>query len=221
MAVNKVIYAGETLVDLTGVTVTPETLAEGATALDASGELIVGTMTGDDLNAVLAEQEQLIAELQETLRNKTAGEGGGEDDAPKYVKIFARPESTTAFTIVNPLGGIAKQVLVYRVSTTETENRKIQKYIADRDYGIGVVELISTSGTVRYPVTKAEDDTPGNSQFAMSNGVIKLQRHSSANTWDTESEYEVEIYQSDSDNSDVLSIIKEKVNGYDIITGEV
>lgn len=46
MAVNKVIYAGETLIDLTGVTVTPETLAEGATALDASGEPIVGTMTG-------------------------------------------------------------------------------------------------------------------------------------------------------------------------------
>lgn len=45
MAVNKVIYAGDTLIDLTGDSVTPETLAQGVTAHDASGKLIVGTMT--------------------------------------------------------------------------------------------------------------------------------------------------------------------------------
>ena len=42
-------------------------------------EDIVVTATGgvpEDLNAVLTEQEQLIASLQETLRGKTAGEGG-------------------------------------------------------------------------------------------------------------------------------------------------
>lgn len=44
MAVNKVIYAGETLIDLTSDTVTPETLAEGVTAHDSSGNLIIGTM---------------------------------------------------------------------------------------------------------------------------------------------------------------------------------
>lgn len=43
MAVNKVIYDGETLVDLTMDTVTPEALAEGATAHAANGEQIVGT----------------------------------------------------------------------------------------------------------------------------------------------------------------------------------
>ena len=46
MAVNKVVYGGETLIDLTSVTVTPETLAEGATALNACGEHIIGTMSG-------------------------------------------------------------------------------------------------------------------------------------------------------------------------------
>lgn len=45
MAVNKVVLAsGETLVDLTGTTVTPSTLAVGYTALDKTGELIHGTM---------------------------------------------------------------------------------------------------------------------------------------------------------------------------------
>jgi hypothetical protein len=43
MAVNKVVYYGVTLIDLTGVSVTPETLAEGVTAYNAQGELIVGT----------------------------------------------------------------------------------------------------------------------------------------------------------------------------------
>lgn len=46
MAVNKVTYGGETLIDLTGDSVTPATLAEGVTAHDASGNVIVGTMRG-------------------------------------------------------------------------------------------------------------------------------------------------------------------------------
>jgi hypothetical protein len=44
MAINKVVYDGDTLVDLTSDTVTPETLAKGYTAHGADGEAIVGTM---------------------------------------------------------------------------------------------------------------------------------------------------------------------------------
>lgn len=46
MAVNKVEYFGKVLLDLTGDTVTAETLAEGVTAHDKSGAKITGTMTG-------------------------------------------------------------------------------------------------------------------------------------------------------------------------------
>ena len=46
MAVNKVIYNGRTLIDLTAVDVTPETLAAGSKAMNAAGELIEGTMQG-------------------------------------------------------------------------------------------------------------------------------------------------------------------------------
>lgn len=47
MAVSKIELAnGEVLIDLTADTVTPETLAEGVTAHDKSGAVIVGTMTG-------------------------------------------------------------------------------------------------------------------------------------------------------------------------------
>lgn len=41
--VNKVIYGGQTLIDTSGVTVTPDKLQKGYTALDKSGALIVGT----------------------------------------------------------------------------------------------------------------------------------------------------------------------------------
>ena len=44
MAVNQVIYGGETLIDLRDDTVTPETLAEGITAHTANGERVVGVM---------------------------------------------------------------------------------------------------------------------------------------------------------------------------------
>lgn len=45
MKVNKVIYAGTTLIDLTSDSVTPDSLALGVTAHDASGKVIVGTAT--------------------------------------------------------------------------------------------------------------------------------------------------------------------------------
>ena len=44
MAVNKVVYGTTVLVDLTEDTVTPDKLLKGATAHDASGEPITGTM---------------------------------------------------------------------------------------------------------------------------------------------------------------------------------
>lgn len=47
MGVNKVdLSTGETLIDISNDTVTPETLAEGATAHNAQGELIIGAMAG-------------------------------------------------------------------------------------------------------------------------------------------------------------------------------
>lgn len=44
MGVSKVDFAGNTLVDLTGDSVTPETLLEGATAHNAAGNQIAGAV---------------------------------------------------------------------------------------------------------------------------------------------------------------------------------
>ena len=45
MAVNKVVFGGETIINLTNDTVTPDTLAKGITAHDASGKAITGRMS--------------------------------------------------------------------------------------------------------------------------------------------------------------------------------
>ena len=47
MAINKVIYGGETLIDLTSDTVVAEKMLDGYTAHDKSGALITGTCTND------------------------------------------------------------------------------------------------------------------------------------------------------------------------------
>lgn len=45
MAVNKVVYGGSTLIDLTTDTVTADTLLNGATAHNRSGVSVTGTVT--------------------------------------------------------------------------------------------------------------------------------------------------------------------------------
>lgn len=60
MAVSKVELGGETLIDISGDTVTPETLAEGATAHNSAGEPIKGTMKNlseVDASKVIFDQE--------------------------------------------------------------------------------------------------------------------------------------------------------------------
>ena len=65
--VNKVVLqSGETLIDLTGDSVTPEKLAKGVTAHDKSGAVITGTSTYD------ADTQDATAGAAEILSGKTA-----------------------------------------------------------------------------------------------------------------------------------------------------
>ena len=54
MGVNKIIYDGEILIDLTGCSVTPDMLGEGITAFDAAGEPITGVAACVDSQDIAA-----------------------------------------------------------------------------------------------------------------------------------------------------------------------
>lgn len=68
--VNKVIYGGEVLIDLTGDTVTASDILTGKTAHDKSGAVITGTCAYD------ADTSDATAAAAEILANKTAYVGG-------------------------------------------------------------------------------------------------------------------------------------------------
>jgi hypothetical protein len=66
MAINKVIYGNDVLIDLTADTITASDLASGVTAHDASGAAITGTSTKD---SDTSEDTALVGEI---LSGKTA-----------------------------------------------------------------------------------------------------------------------------------------------------
>lgn len=64
--INKVVYAGTTLIDLTADTVTVDKLIKGITAHDQSGAIIEGTCTFD------VDSTDANASVSDILKNKTA-----------------------------------------------------------------------------------------------------------------------------------------------------
>lgn len=64
--INKVIFGGQTIIDLTSDTITAADLASGATAHDASGAVITGTNTND---SDTSQDDALVGEI---LEGKTA-----------------------------------------------------------------------------------------------------------------------------------------------------
>lgn len=99
MAANKVAINGKTILDLTQDTVTPATLAKGATAHDKSGAKIVGTMeTGGDYNIAATPNADGTQNLAIT---DAAGGGGGGGSG----------ETGTTSLTVYPAGGIERPIL--------------------------------------------------------------------------------------------------------------
>lgn len=75
MAINKVIYGGNTLIDLTGDSVTKDKLLAGYTAHDKSGEVIEGTcpFDVDSTDATVTSAEILSGQTAYARGNKISG----------------------------------------------------------------------------------------------------------------------------------------------------
>lgn len=109
MGVNKVVYGGRTIVDLTDATATPETVLEGYTAYGAKGTRIVGTASATKRREVTislplagwADGQQTVA-VSGMTAEATVIVGGGADCEPEYsgygVACTAQGVGTLTFT---------------------------------------------------------------------------------------------------------------------------
>lgn len=149
MAVSKVVYNGNTLIDLTGDTVAPETLAEGATAHDMAGNLITGIMAaGGDVNASV---------ISATALNSTTSVAFAVDSEPANYILY-RTESSAAESTSSTkqllltyyhLNGYDHYVSMY--VTTATSGRA--NFTMALDYSSGALTKTYADGTLTFTVT--------------------------------------------------------------------
>ena len=128
MAVNKVEVNGETKLDLTQDTVTPETLAAGITALDAAGNPIVGTAVGIKLTGIAITKAPTKTAYKAGETFDPAGmvvtatySNGAKLENPAYTVApsGALSAGTTTVTITYSEGGITKTA-TQAISVTRT-----------------------------------------------------------------------------------------------------
>lgn len=186
MGVNKVIYYGEVLVDMSQVTVTPETLGKGATALDSKGDLITGTHECKETEPKLQSKT-----VTPTTSLQTVNPDSGYDGLSK-VTVNAMPNATqaTPSISVNSSGLItatatqsagyvsagtksATKQLTTQAAKTITPSTSSQTAVAAGRYTTGAVTVAAIPSTyVKPTATKtATTYTPTTSNQTIAAGT--------------------------------------------------
>lgn len=102
MGVNKVdLSTGETLIDISNDTVTPETLAKGVTAHNAKGDSIVGTMTAEGGGSGVSDNEVVFVTCDLDLATLSAS-----NLSHTYQEIKSLAESGKMIKLVGSIKGI-------------------------------------------------------------------------------------------------------------------
>lgn len=181
MAINKVEYGGDTLIDLTADSVTEETLLEGETAHDASGKAITGKavipktasdIVLDPISGMTATNIQNgIEELKADLDNKS--DAGHNHDNRYYTeseidtKLSSKQDSSTAITTSN----IGSQSVSYAMTsgkTSELQNNNV--HIWEDNEG-GNIEIHAGNGHTNTWQADAYDGNFRLYTFRESDGV--------------------------------------------------
>lgn len=149
MPANKVIINGETIIDLTGDSVKPETLLIGETAHDASGNPITGTMEpssgGEDLEDEISAQEALIDQIKEALAGKTIG---GEPTPTQEKTVEIKANGTVE---ILPDDGYALSKAIAIVSVASSGENKVLNIVANNaNYSITADDLQGATKITDY-----------------------------------------------------------------------
>ena len=171
MAVNKVIYGGNTLVDLTGDTVTAADLADGVKATGADGNPIVGIMQKVTIDAELSStstnpvQNKVIKEALDGKlgENETAAratqDGAGNNIVDTYAKkadisgmvksVNGTKPDASGNVSINVSGGSGGG----GVSTSEVNTWTAEQIFNDVTIGVDAGKLNIISNSTAMPTT--------------------------------------------------------------------
>ena len=174
MAINKIVYGDQTLIDLTADTVEASTLLVGATAHDKSGAVINGACSFD------SNTQDATASVSEILNTKTAYVRGAKvtGNMPNIGKQANTTISTKAGTITIAQGyhdGSAK------VSISTTEQAKI--IAGNIKNGVTILGVqgnytgesteVPQSKTVDAPLSEDLTVTPSSGYTCLSQVVVR------------------------------------------------
>ena len=109
MAVNKVIYGGNTLVDLTGDTVTAADLADGVKATGADGNPVIGLMQKVTIDAELSSTSTNPVQ-NKVIKVALDGKLGKNDTAAAAIKDDAGNNIADTYAKKSDINGVVKSV---------------------------------------------------------------------------------------------------------------
>lgn len=204
--VNKVISNGVTKLDLTSDTVTADKLAQGYTAHDASGQSIVGTMTGGGGTGGVTQDAQGYLVLSDQGGDTPTPSGGLEyesgtwtptEDVSSYVISFTNTHTVAPFfyMIADTEGEYSNEQysnygLIYtnwhqvfgqawNVSTTSTRYGTVNANYRTTSE----TSITGTSATQEYPYTNSSDTGSTFPRYWATETGIKAYTTSASRYW--------------------------------------
>lgn len=165
MGVSKVEFGGETLVDLTGDTVSPQNLLSGETAHGADGELVEGAVVAVPTTTSLAVTEEGVSALDGTVGKLLNDKFGGctfEQEGNDFYIVGAD-------AVRKKLGDIRQKISDYKKSSNVSSAPEYIKYglfmcgkstyeqaIPDFTYPVNVTKLYEYSYGLNSVRTRVE-----------------------------------------------------------------